>query len=89
MMHLVDGCVMEGSMVFCQKNSLEHSMRFHGDYIKRCILTHRVSQILLLTRLIYEIKYITANRLFSTQQKFNGFRSGNHTKGLVLYYTGD
>jgi hypothetical protein len=51
-------------MVFCQKNILEHSMSFHGDYIKRCILTHRVSQILLLTRLISEIKYLAANRLF-------------------------
>jgi len=46
MMHLVAGCVMEGSMVFCQKNILEHSTGFHGDYIKRCLLTHRVSQIL-------------------------------------------
>ncbi len=44
--HLVAGCVMEGSMVFCQKNILEHSMRFHGDYLKRCLLTHRVSPIL-------------------------------------------
>jgi hypothetical protein len=52
-------------MVFCQKNILEHSMRFHGDYLKRCLLTHRVSQILLLTRLISEIKCIATNRLFS------------------------
>ncbi len=43
-MNLVAGCVMEGSMVFCQKNILEHSMSFHGDCIKRCL--HRVSQIL-------------------------------------------
>ncbi len=46
MMHLVVGWVMEGSMAFCQKNILEQSMSFHGDYIKRCLLTHRVSQIL-------------------------------------------
>jgi hypothetical protein len=30
---------MEGSMIFCQKNVLEYSMSFHGDYKKRCILT--------------------------------------------------
>jgi len=24
-MHFVAGCVVEGSMVFCQKNNLEHS----------------------------------------------------------------
>jgi hypothetical protein len=65
-MHLVAGCVTEGSMVFCQLNILEHSMRFHGDYLKRCFLTHRVSLILLLTRLISEKKYISANRLFYT-----------------------
>ncbi len=40
------------------KNNLEHSLSFHGDYKKRCILTSGVSQILLLTQLIYEIKYI-------------------------------
>ncbi len=27
-------------------------LKFHGDYLKRWLLTHRVSQILLLTRLI-------------------------------------
>jgi hypothetical protein len=57
-MHLIAGCVMEGSMVFCQKNSQEYSVGFHGDYIKRCLLTRRVSQILYLTKLISEIKYI-------------------------------
>ncbi len=67
-MHLVVGCVMEGSMVFCQKNIVEHSMGFHGDYIKRCLLTHRVCQILYLTKLISEIKYISANGLFSTNR---------------------
>ena len=58
LMHLVAGCVMEGSMVFCQKNTLEHSVRFHGDYIKGCLLTHMVSQILYLNQLISEIKNI-------------------------------
>jgi hypothetical protein len=43
-MHLVAGCVMEGSVVLCQKNILEHSMRFHGDYLKGCLLTLLVSQ---------------------------------------------
>jgi hypothetical protein len=38
--------VMEGSMIFCPKNILEHSPSFYGDYKKRCILTTRVSQIL-------------------------------------------
>ncbi len=52
------GCVMEGSMVFCQKNILEHSMSFHGDYIKRCLLY--------LTKLIFEIKYMELNGLFTT-----------------------
>ncbi len=33
-MNLVAGCVMKVSMVFCQKNILEPSMSFHGDYIK-------------------------------------------------------
>jgi len=46
MMHLVAECFMEGFMVFCQNDILEHSMSFHRDYIKRCLLTHRVSQIL-------------------------------------------
>jgi hypothetical protein len=32
------------SMVFCQKNFLEE--RFHGDYLRGCLLTHGVSQIL-------------------------------------------
>jgi hypothetical protein len=30
---------MEGSMIFCQNNILEHYLGFHGDYKKRCILT--------------------------------------------------
>ncbi len=33
------------------------SMTFHGDYKKRCLLTIMVSQILLLIKLISEIKY--------------------------------
>ncbi len=59
---------MEGSMMFCQKNTLGHSMMFHGDYIKRCLLTIMVSQILYLTLLISEIKNIVpaANELLST-----------------------
>jgi len=39
-MNLVAGCVMEGSLVFCQNNILEHSMGFHGDYIKRCLIAY-------------------------------------------------
>jgi hypothetical protein len=56
-MNLLAGRVMEGCMVFCQKNILEHSMSFHGNFIKRCLLAHRVSQILYLTKIISEIKY--------------------------------
>jgi hypothetical protein len=48
------------------QNILEHSMSFHGNYLKRCLLTHRVSQILYLTKLISEIKYIESNRGFTT-----------------------
>jgi len=58
MMHLVAGCVIEGSMVSCQNNTLGHSMRFHGDYINICLLTLWVSQISHLTQLISEIKNI-------------------------------
>jgi hypothetical protein len=67
-MHLVAGCVMEGSMMFCQKNILGHSMMFHEDYIKRCLLIILVSQILYLIQLISEIKNIitAANGLLST-----------------------
>ncbi len=67
MSHLVAGC----AMVFCLKNILELSMRFHGDYLKRYLLTHRVSQILYLIQLISEIMYITANGLFSTLLTMN------------------
>ena len=68
MMQLVAGCVMEGSMLFCHKNVLGHSMMFLGDYKKRCLLTIMVSQILYLTQLISEIKntFTAANGLFST-----------------------
>jgi hypothetical protein len=67
-MYLVAGCVIEGSMMFCQKNILQHSMMFHGDYIKICQLTIMVSQILELTQLISELKDIVtdANGLLST-----------------------
>ncbi len=72
MMHLVAECVMEGSMMSCQKNILGHSMKFHGDYIKGCLLTIVVSQILYLTQLISEIKNIVtaANGLFSALKLF-------------------
>ena len=45
MKQLVAGNVMEAA-----------SMAFHGDFKKRCLLTIMVSQILLLTLLISEIK---------------------------------
>ncbi len=66
-MNLVAGRVMKGSMVFCKNNILEHSMSFHGDYNKRCLLTNRVSEILLLTQLISEIKYIHFEILHSQE----------------------
>jgi len=63
MIHLIEGCVIEGSMVFCQKNILEHSISLHADYMKRCVLTHRVSQILYLAKLISEIKSLQTDFL--------------------------
>jgi hypothetical protein len=49
------------------------SMMFHGDYKKRCLLTILVSQILLVTPLISEIKKsTTANSLFTTIRKLRG-----------------
>ncbi len=51
---LVAGSVMEGV-----------SMMFHGDYKKRCLLTILVSQILLLIKLISEIKYTPRQKDFS------------------------
>ncbi len=61
-MHLVAGCVMEVSTMFCQKNILGHFYEFHGDYITTTnttnLLTIMVSQILYLTQLISEIKNI-------------------------------
>jgi hypothetical protein len=33
-MNLLVWCVMEGSMILCQKNILEHSLSFYGDYKK-------------------------------------------------------
>jgi len=55
-------------MIFGQKNILKHSMQFHGDYLNRCILTHMVSQILLLIRLISEIKYLLCQKEFFLHQ---------------------
>jgi hypothetical protein len=54
MRQLVAGCVMEGA-----------SMMFHGDYKKRCLLTIMVSQILVLIKLISEIKYSPHQKDFS------------------------
>ncbi len=72
LMHLFARCVMEGSMVFCQKNILGHSRLFHGDYIKQCLLTIMVNQILQLTLLISEIKNtVTAANGFFNEIKFN------------------
>jgi len=56
LIQVVAGSVMEGA-----------SLRFHGDYKKRCLLTILESQILLLTQQISEIKKSTrANGVFST-----------------------
>jgi len=56
LIQVVAGSVMEGA-----------SMMFHRDYNKRCLLTILVSQILLLTQLISEIKKsTTAKGFFST-----------------------
>jgi hypothetical protein len=33
--NLLFGWVMEGSIIFCQKNILEHSLSFFGAYKKR------------------------------------------------------
>jgi hypothetical protein len=41
---------------------------FLGDYLKRCLLTRRVSQILHLTKLTSEIKYTESNGLFTTKK---------------------
>jgi hypothetical protein len=53
MKQLVAGSVMDGA-----------SMMFHGDNKKRSLLTIMVSQILLLIKLISEIKYPQPNGLF-------------------------
>jgi hypothetical protein len=48
------------------------SMMFHGDHEKRCLLTILVSQILLLTKLISEIKYLPPkNGFFTTSPLLN------------------
>jgi hypothetical protein len=68
---LLFGCAMEGSMIFCQKNILEHSMKLNGDYLKRWLLTHRVSQILLPHKANYWNKVSTMpKRLFTTKIAF-------------------
>jgi hypothetical protein len=60
LIQVVAGSVMEGA-----------SMMFHGDYNKkRCLLTILVSQILLLTQLISEIKNLLLQTDFSLQLKF-------------------
>jgi hypothetical protein len=50
-------------------------MRFHGDYLKNCLLTHGFSQILYLTHVISEIKKIVtaANGLFFYKMHVNNF----------------
>jgi hypothetical protein len=59
---VVAGSFMEGA-----------SMMFHGGYKKRCLLTILVSQILLLTLLISEIKKsTTAKGFFSSKWFFSG-----------------
>ncbi len=64
-MHLVAGCVMEGSMVFCQKNILEHSMSFHVDYIEMFSNTQGQSDIVLYKTNIRNKVYL-CKRTFST-----------------------
>ncbi len=58
LMQLVAGCVMEGSMMFCQKNILGHSMMFHGDYKKRCLRNHGQSDIVTHKTNIWNKEYL-------------------------------
>jgi hypothetical protein len=85
-MHLDAGCAMEGSMMLCQKNILWHSMMFHGDYIKRSLLTIMVGRILYITPLISEIKNIVtaANGLLFTQLSFSGAPFSNRMASFTL-----
>jgi hypothetical protein len=59
---------MEGSMIFCQKNILEHTRSFFGGrgftIKKKSLLTKGVSQILPITRLIPEIKVFYEKQIF-------------------------
>jgi hypothetical protein len=63
------------SMIFCQKNILEHSLSFYGDYKKKSLLTIRVSQILVLIQLISE-KSIYRQKDFSLHSVINSIYSG-------------
>ncbi len=76
LIQVVAGNVMEGA-----------SMMFHGNYKKRCLLTILVSQTLLLTQLIYEIKKsTTANGHFTTLVYYLGIRPEvGTTNGLNCY----
>jgi hypothetical protein len=53
------------------KEYSEHSLNFYGDNKKRCILTIGVSQILLFTKLISEIKYILSKGFFTQSYFFD------------------
>ena len=57
LIQVVAGSVMESAYLM-----------FHGDYKKRCLLTILVSQILLLTQLISEIKNVLLQVDFSLQK---------------------
>ena len=61
LIQVVAGSVMESA-----------SMMFHGVYKKRCLLTILVSQILLLTQLISEIKTLLLQMDFSLQKVLPG-----------------
>ncbi len=63
-MDLVAGCVMEGSMVFCQKNILKHSMRFHGDYKEMYTNTQGQSDILIHKTNIWYKVYLGKHTFF-------------------------
>ncbi len=47
-----------------------NTLSLYGDYKKRCILTTRVNQIVLFTKLISEIKYLLSKGFFTTQSYF-------------------
>jgi len=59
---------MEYSMIFCQKNTLEHSLSLHK---KRCIPTTRVkSDIVTHQTNISEMKYMPSKGFFTTKRVF-------------------